>query len=141
MEDYRSNYKGKVFGIKRMEGFFAVEEANLFGDLSKYDFIMKDKLTYSYNGNHNYCVEIMKEACEEPIFNGWKIENLYFYGNWYGQAPAFNLIKDNGEEYHSDQFTNERIWYDKQPEVMIRETLLKVLKFTEQNRINDNSNQ
>ena len=45
MEDYRSNYKGKVFGIKRIGGFFAVEEANLFGDLSKYDFLMKDRLT------------------------------------------------------------------------------------------------
>ena len=125
MEDYRSNYKGKVFGIKRIGGFFAVEEADLFGDLSKYDFIMKDRLTYSYNGNHNYCAEIMKEACAEPIFNGWKIDNLYFYGN--------NLINENGEEYHSPQFTQERNWYDKQPEVMIRETLLKVLKFTEQN--------
>ena len=101
---------------------------------------MKDRLTYSYNGNHNYCVEVMKEACDEPIFNGWKIENLYFYGNWYGQAPAFNLINENGEEYHSDQFTQERNWYDKQPEVMIRETLLKVLKFTEQDHI-DNNNQ
>ena len=99
MEDYRSNYKGKVFGIKRIGGFFAVEEANLFGDLSKYDFIMKDRLTYSYNGNHNYCAEVMKEACDEPVFNGWKIDNLYFYGNWYGQAPAFNLINENGEEY------------------------------------------
>ena len=132
MDDNRSNYKGKIFGIKRIGGFFAVEEANLFGDLSKYDFIMKDRLTYSYNGNHNYCVEVMKEACDEPLFNGWKIENLYFYGNWYGQAPAFNLINENGEEYHSDQFSQERNWYDKQPEVMIRETLLKVLNFTEQ---------
>ena len=35
MDDYRSNYKGKVFGIKRIGGFFAVEEANLFGDLTR----------------------------------------------------------------------------------------------------------
>jgi len=47
-------------------------------------------------------------------------------------VSAFNLINENGEEYHSPQFTQERNWYDKQPEVMIRETLLKVLKFTEQ---------
>lgn len=65
MEDYRSNYKGNVFGIKRMGGFFAVEETNLFGDLTKNNLIMKDRLTYSYNGNHKYCVEIMKEACEK----------------------------------------------------------------------------
>lgn len=42
MEDYRSNYKGNVFGIKRMGGFFAVEETNLFGDLTKNNLIMKD---------------------------------------------------------------------------------------------------
>ena len=84
MDEYRSNYKGKVFGVKRIQNFFAVEEANVFGDLTKYDFLLKDSCIYSYNGNHTYQAVIMAEACKEPIFNGWRIENLVFPGNWYG---------------------------------------------------------
>lgn len=59
MEDYRSNYKGKVFGIKKIGGFFAVEEADLFGDLSKYDFIMKDKLIYRGDGSFDISLKIL----------------------------------------------------------------------------------
>ena len=130
MDDYRSNYKGKVFGVKRIQNFFAVEEANVFGDLTKYDFLLKDSCIYSYNGNHTYQAVVMTEACDEPIFNGWKIENLVFPGNWYGNWSAYNLIDRNGEKYASKQFGKQQ-WYDKQPEVMLRETLLEVQKFTE----------
>ena len=132
MDDYRSNYKGKIFGVKRIQNFFAVEEANVFGDLTKYDFILKDSCIYSYNGNHTYQAVVMTEACNDPVFNGWKIENLVFPGNWYGNWSAFNLIDRFGEKYASKQFGKQQ-WYDKQPEVMLRETLLEVLKFTEQN--------
>lgn len=130
MDEYRSDYKGKIFGVKRIQNFFAVEEANVFGDLTKYDFLLKDSCIYSYNGNHTYQAVIMTEACEEPIFNGWKIENLVFPGNWYGNWSAFNLIDRFGEKYASKQFGKQQ-WYDKQTEVMLRETLLEVLKFTE----------
>lgn len=54
MDDYRSNYKGKIFGVKRIQNFFAVEETNVFGDLTKYDFILKDSCIYSNNGNYTY---------------------------------------------------------------------------------------
>lgn len=130
MDEYRSNYKGKVFGVKRIQNFFAVEEANVFGDLTKYDFLLKDSCIYSYNGNHTYQAVIMAEACKEPIFNGWRIENLVFPGNWYGNWSTYNLIDRNGEKYASKQFGKQQ-WYDKQPEIMLRETLLEVLKFTE----------
>ena len=130
MDEYRSNYKGKVFGVKRIQNFFAVEEANVFGDLAKYDFLLKDSCIYSYNGNHTYQAVVMTEACNEPIFNGWKIENLVFPGNWYGNWSAYNLIDRNGEKYASKQFGKQQ-WYDKQPEIMLRETLLEVLKYTE----------
>ena len=129
--DYKSKYKCKVFGIKKINRFFAVEETNLFGDFSKYDFIMNDCIVYDdCNGNVNFRVDVMKEACDEPNFNGWKLDNLYFYGNWSGQAPAYNLIDKFGDIYHSSQLTNKRKRYEQQPEVMIRETLLEVLNFT-----------
>lgn len=130
MDDYRSNYNGKIFGVKRIHNFFAVEEANAYGDLTKYDFILKDSCIYSYNGNHTYQAVVMTEACNEPVFNGWKIENLVFPGNWYGNWSAFNLIDRFGEKFASKQFGKQQ-WYDKQPEVMLREALLEVLKFTE----------
>lgn len=130
MDEYRSNYKGKIFGVKRIQNFFAVEEANVFGDLAKYDFLLKDSCIYSYNGNHTYQAVVMTEACKEPIFNGWKIENLVFPGNWYGNWSVYHLIDRNGEKYASEQFGKQQ-WYDKQPEIMLRETLLEILKFTE----------
>lgn len=130
MDEYRSDYKGKIFGVKRIQNFFAVEEANVFGDLTKYDFLLKDSCIYSYNGNHTYQALIMTEACNEPVFNGWKIERLTFPGDWHGQMSVYHLIDRYGEKYTSKPF-GMRQWYDKQTEIMIRETLLEVLKFTE----------
>ena len=72
----------------------------------------------------------MTEACNEPVFNGWKIERLTFPGDWHGQMSVYHLIDRYGEKYTSKPF-GMRQWYDKQTEIMIRETLLEVLKFTE----------
>ena len=67
---------------------------------------------------------------EHVNYAQWKIENLVFPGNWYGNWSAFNLIDRFGEKYASKQFGKQQ-WYDKQTEAMLRETLLEVLKFTE----------
>ena len=130
MYDNRSNYKPQIFGVKRINGLFAVEVTDVSRDLSKYDFLLKDRCIKSYNGNHTYQAVIMTEACKEPVFNGWKIDNLVFPGNYFGNWSVFYLIDRNGEKYTSKPFGRPQ-WYDKVPEAILRDTLLEVLKFTE----------
>lgn len=128
-----NEFTPKIYGVKRINDFFAVEATSPFGDMSKYDFILKDCLSGSQNGNDCYRAEVMTEVCGDVYLNGWKIDYLAFPGNWYGQWSFFFLIDKFGCAYSNKESATKQMWYNRQPEVMIRETLLQLLKFTEQN--------
>ena len=128
-----NEFTPKLYGVKRINNFFAVETTNPFGEMSKYDFILKDYLSGSQNGNDGYRADVMTEVCGDVYFNGWKLEYLSFPGNWYGQWSYYNIIDKFGCTYRNKESATKQMWYNRQPEVMIRETLLELLKFTEQN--------
>ncbi len=128
------DYRPKVFGIKLQKNFFAVEEANLFDDISKYDFLLKDSLTESYNGNTSYRADVMVETGKRAIINGWELTTLLFPGCWSGQNVRFVLVDALGCEYKSPEPVLKKwIWYNLQPVVVIREALQAVLDFTNEN--------
>ena len=126
-----NEYHPGIYGVKIREGFVAVEEANPFGELSKYDFVLKDCLVESYNGNDSYRIEVMREIRSDAIINGWQLKKIDLPGNWFGQNSYFCIIDKMGNEYRSPKPVLREMWYVKQPVVMIRETLLAVLKFTQ----------
>ena len=126
-----NDYQPGIFGVKIKEGFVAVEETNLFEDVFKYDFVLKDCLVESYNGNNRYRVEVMNEIGREAIITGWQFKEIDLPGNWFGQNSYFSIMDKMGETYKSPKPVLQHMWYDKQPVVIIRETLLEVLKFTE----------
>ena len=101
--------------------------------MTKYDFVLKDCLSGSQNGNDGYRVDVMTEVCGDVYLNGWKLEYLGFPGNWYGQWSYYNIIDKFGCAYRNKESATIQMWYNRQPEVMIRETLLELLRFTEQN--------
>ena len=123
----------RIFGAKIREGFVAVEEADLFGDVSKYDFLLKDSLVRSYNRNDDYLVEVMTEIGKEAVINGWKLQKIDLPGNWFGQRSYFYIEDKYGDVYRSKNPVLEEIWYDKQPVRVIRDTLLGALNFTKKN--------
>ena len=118
-----NEFTPKIYGVKRINNFFAVEATSPFGDMTKYDFVLKDCLSGSQNGNDGYRVDVMTEVCGDVYLNGWKLDYLGFPGNWYGQWSS----------YRNKESATIQMWYNRQPEVMIRETLLELLRFTEQN--------
>ena len=125
-------YKGKKFGVKRIKNYFAVEETDVLGDISKYDFVLKDRCTDSYNGNVSYAASVMTELCDEPIYNGWRIKRLNFPGCWWGQEGTFTLIDKYGKECNSLAF-GCRKWYTHMQEEFISECLIEALKFAQNN--------
>lgn len=128
-----NEFTPKIYGVKRINNFFAVEATSPFGDMTKYDFVLKDCLSGSQNGNDGYRVDVMTEVCGDVYLNGWKLEYLGFPGNWYGQWSYYNIIDKFGCAYRNKESATKQMWYNRQPEVMIRETLLELLRFTEQN--------
>ena len=128
-----NEFTPKIYGVKRINNFFAVEATSPFGDMTKYDFVLKDCLSGSQNGNDGYRVDVMTEVCGDVYLNGWKLEYLGFPGNWYGQWSYYNIIDKFGCAYRNKESATIQMWYNRQPEVMIRETLLELLRFTEQN--------
>lgn len=69
-----------------------MEATSPFGDMTKYDFVLKDCLSGSQNGNDGYRVDVTTEVCGDVYLNGWKLEYLGFPGNWYGQWSYYNII-------------------------------------------------
>lgn len=128
-----NEFTPKIYGVKRINNFYAVEATSPFGDMTKYDFVLKDCLSGSQNGNDGYRVDVMTEVCGDVYLNGWKLEYLGFPGNWYGQWSYYNIIDKFGCAYRNKESATKQMWYNRQPEVMIRETLLELLRFTEQN--------
>ena len=52
------DFKTHTFGVKFLEKIVAIEEADLFLGISRYDIILKDKITASRNGNTCYACDI-----------------------------------------------------------------------------------
>ena len=123
----------KIFGVKLREKFVAVEEADLLGDISKYDFLLKDSLVRSYNANDDYLVEVMTETGKDAIINGWKLHKIEMPGNWSGQSTYFYIEDKYEDVYRSKKPVLENVRYSRQPVRVIRDTLLGVLNFTKEN--------
>ena len=125
-------YKGKNYGVKRIKDYFVVKEIDVFGDISKYDFFLKDRCTNSYNGNVSYAAFVMTELGDEPVFNGWKVKRLEFPGGWYGNGGRFVLI-DKDEKVYKDDVVCGSQWYHQSQEEFISDCLVGMVKFTQNN--------
>ena len=125
-------YIGKNYGVKRIKDYFAVEEVDISGDISKYDFLLKDRCSNSYNGNVSYVAFVMTELGSEPVFNGWRVKRLEFPGGWYGNGGRFVLIDRYGKEY-TDKAVCGSQWYDQSQNEFISDCLVDAVKFTKSN--------
>jgi hypothetical protein len=125
-------YKGKFFGAKRIKDYFDVKEVDNLEDSSKYDFLLKDRCTYSNNGNVSFAAFVMTELGSEPIFYGWRIEKLRFPGNWFGQGGLFVLIDRYGVSFESEARCGSQ-WYRNSQEEFISDCLVEAVKFAKNN--------
>ena len=91
--------------------------------ISKYDFLLKDYLVKSYNGNDTYRINVMTEIGKEAIINGWKLQNIELPGNWFGQSSYFNLIDKYGDIYKSKKSVLDNLWYHYCPRKFINNSL------------------
>lgn len=125
-------YIGKNYGVKRIKDYFVVEEVDILGDISKYDFFLKDRCTYSNNGNVSFAAFVMTELGSEPIFNGWRIERLRFPGTWFGQDGLFVLIDRYGVSFESGARCGSQ-WYRNSQQEFISDCLVEAVKFAKDN--------
>lgn len=95
------DFKTHTFGVKFLEKkIVAIEEADLFLDISRYDIILKDMITDSHNRNTSYAcdIDVVDANKEYYEINGWKLKRLVFPGNWSGQCGTLILIDKMGKD-------------------------------------------
>lgn len=126
------NFESHTFGVKIAETNISLELIESLDELSKYQFMLSDKISYSYNGNTTYKIDIQQLTTKEHIeFFGWKLISLSFPGNWYGQWGVWELEDLNGKR--KSVHTTKQAWYFKNSKIMIKESIEKAKEFAESN--------
>lgn len=132
-------FKSHTFGVKIAENNISVELLESLEELSKYQFLLSDKITNNYNGNTTYGINIQQLTTKEYIeFFGWKLIYLSFQGNWFGQTGYWELEDLNGKR-KSISVTNHQ-WYHQNSKEMIKESIINAKLFAENNYSVDYTN-
>lgn len=126
------DFESHTFGVKIAETNISLELIESLDELSKYQFMLSDKISYSYNANTTYKIDIQQLTTQEYIeFFGWKLISLSFPGNWYGQWGVWELEDLNGKR--KSVHTTKQAWYCKNSKIMIKESIEKAKEFAENN--------
>lgn len=123
-----------TLGVKIQNNFVAIETCNPFGDLSKYDFIYTDFVSSNWNGNTCYGSKIknLTNGQNYYLINGWKLLNLSFPGDWFGNNTRLELEDRFGKKITLYTSVDKAI-YPNSFKHLIREGLLEAEKFTKEN--------
>lgn len=126
------DFESHTFGVKIVDDTITINLIDSLADLVKYQFVLSDKITYSYNGNTSYGINIQQLTTKEHIeFFGWKLIHLSFEGNWYGQVGIWELEDLYGKRIKIPAST--QAWYYKDAESMIKESIEKAKEFAKKN--------
>lgn len=123
--DFREN----LLGVKIIDNYVAIEKANPFGDISKYDFLYSDFLSSDWNGNYCFGSNIRVLNGKDAFYiNGWKLIELKFPGDWHGNW-AYGTVEDKYGKTYTVQGTSRAI-YPNSYMHMLRDVLTNILDFT-----------
>lgn len=123
------NFQEHTLGVKIIGSYVAIEKANPFEDMSKYDFIYTDFLSSDWNGNYCYGSNIRVLNNQDYILiNGWKLISLSFPGDWFGNTAHCELEDRFGNTIVIDGVG--KAVYDSSYMHMVREALTKAFEFT-----------
>lgn len=126
------DFESHTLGVKIEEGNISVELIESLKELSKYQFILSDKISHSYNGNTTYGIDIKQLTTQKCIeFFGWKLISLSFPGNWYGEVGLCVLEDLYGKQKRIS--STIRAKYHIHYKSMIEESIETVRKFAEKN--------
>lgn len=126
------DFESHSFGVKIAETDISVELIETMGEFSKYQFILSDKMSSSYNANTTYGIDILKLTTQENIeFFGWKLISLSFPGNWYGQWGVCELEDLYG--MRNEIVATKQTWYHENRRELIEQSLDGAKKFAESN--------
>lgn len=133
------DFESHSFGVKVTATNISVEIIESLAELSKYQFILSDRIADTYNGNIAYGINIQQLTTQEHIeFFGWKIISLGFPGNWYGQWGVCVLEDLFGKQKTIP--TTKQALYILNYKVMIKESIETAKEFAEKNYSVDYSN-
>ena len=120
-------------GVKIQGNIIAMEQCDLFANLSKYDMILQDRVTDSYNSNYCYRCDIKMVDSSKEFFeiNGWKLNYISFGGNWYGQWGVCNIEDRYGKKYKIDGCSQQ--WYYQHFISMLTTCLYNFMSFAKTN--------
>ena len=122
-----------ILGVKIQGNIIAMEQCDLFANLSKYDMILQDRVTDSYNSNYCYRCDIKIVDSSKEFFeiNGWKLNYISFGGNWYGQWGVCNIEDRYGKKYKIDGCSQQ--WYYQHFISMLTTCLYNFMSFAKTN--------
>lgn len=133
------DFESHSFGVKVTDTTISVEIIESLAELSKYQFLLSDKIADSYNGNMTYGINIQQLTKQEHIeFFGWKVISFSFPGNWFGQWGVCVLEDLYGKQ--KTITTTNQAWYIKNYKAMLKESIEKAKEFAEGNYSVDYSN-
>lgn len=123
-----------TLGVKIQNNFVTLESCNTFGDLRIYDFIYTDFVSSNWNGNICYGSKITNISTGKDFYviNGWKLINLSFPGDWFGNYTRIELEDKFGERTTIGAPVGKAIYADSFKH-LIREGLLEAVRFTKEN--------
>ena len=81
------NSNKRTLGVKVVGKIVVIDAVNILeDDISKYDMIIRDRMTRNYNGNVSYACTINMVDSNKEYFeiNNWQLKELVFPGNWSG---------------------------------------------------------
>lgn len=126
------DFESHTFGVKIVDDTITINLIDSLADLVKYQFVLSDKITYSYNGNTSYGINIQQLTTKEHIeFFGWKLIHLSFEGNWRGQVGVWELEDLYGKRKKISASAQAR--YSENSEAMIKESIEKAKEFAKNN--------
>jgi len=123
------DFQEHTLGVKILDNYVAIERADPFGDLSKYDFLYTDFLSSNWNGNYCYGSNIEVLNNQGAFFiNGWKLIGLSFPGDWFGNN-AYCKLEDKFGKTISVQGGSKAVYANSYMH-MVRDVLTKAVEFT-----------
>ena len=120
------------FGVKILNDEIVVEDFGFSSVKNEFQFEFSDKLSFTYNGNDEYSIDItpLREQ-ENIVFYDWKLISLRFPGNWYGQCGRWVMEDSCGERM--EFVTTRQSFYIRNQKQMIKESLERAKKIANEN--------
>ena len=129
MEDF--NYP--AYGIRIISSNISIEPIHHSTNLSKFHFLISKDKSRNYNGNETTYMNIIPLADKEFIeFSNWKLIQIWFPGNWYGQWGACEMEDVYGERTSIALGTGQ-YWFKENSKLLLEKSLNSIDAFAKEN--------